>query len=374
MTQFSKYINDVDRWKAVVDRENSADGCFYYAVKTTGIFCRPSCSSKLPNCENVEYFLSCQEAQASGYRACKKCRPTGTSVKEETEQKIIKACRIIENSNAVPKLVDLAKKVGLSSYHFHRLFRKYVGVTPKQFASIHRSKRLSDSLKSNDSITEAFYEAGYSSSSGAYNKNQDQLSMKPKEYKSGGVAITIYYGVIECILGWIIVAATDRGICSIEFGDDPAVLPQQLQDRFPKGTIIKAGPGFTNLIEKVVNFIKTPSDNFKLPLDIQGTAFQQQVWNILRQIKPGQTMSYAEVAEKIGNPNAVRAVATACASNKLAVVIPCHRVISKDGRLSGYRWGVERKKMLLDNEKKKCEPWGVNWQPQTSQRLSRLRA
>ena len=352
MKQLSTYSTDAERWKAVVDREKSADGCFYYAVKTTGIFCRPSCSSKLPNRENVEYFLSCQDAQESGYRACKKCRPTGTTGKDEAEQKVIKACRIIEKSNPVPKLGDLAKEVGLSPYHFHRLFKKHVGVTPKQFASSHRSKRFRDSLKSSESITEAFYEAGYSSSSGVYNKNQDHLSMKPKEYKAGGVGITIHYGIAECIFGWAIVAATDRGICSIEFGDNPAVLPQQLQDRFPKATVTKAGPGFARLIEEVVNFIKAPSDNFNLPLDIQGTAFQQQVWTLLRQIKPGQTMSYTEVAEKMGNPKAVRAVATACGANRLAVVIPCHRVISKDGKLSGYRWGVEKKKILLDNEKK----------------------
>jgi AraC family transcriptional regulator of adaptative response/methylated-DNA-[protein]-cysteine methyltransferase len=319
---------------------------------TTGIFCRPSCSSKLPNRENVEYFISSRDAQASGYRPCKKCKPTGITVKEEVKQKIIKACRIIENSNTVPKLIDLAKELELSPYYFHRLFKNVVGVTPKQFASNHRSRRLSISLKSSESITDAFYDAGFSSSSGVYNKNQDQLSMKPKEYRAGGVGLTIHYGVAECIFGWIIVAATDRGICAIEFGEDPAILPRQLKDRFPKATVTKADPVFTSLIEEVVKFIKAPQDNFNIPLDIQGTAFQQQVWNILRQIEPGQTMSYTEVAEKVGNPNAVRAVATACASNKLAVVIPCHRVISKDGKLSGYRWGVERKKMLLDNEKK----------------------
>ena len=355
MKYHSPYNTDDRRWNAVVGRDQSADGCFYYAVVTTGIFCRPSCTSKLPNRENVEYFISSQDAQASGYRPCKKCKPTGTTVKEEVEHKIIKACRIIENSNTVPKLVDLAKELELSPYYFHRLFKKIVGVTPNQFASNYRSQRLRSCLKSGESITEAFYDAGFSSSSGAYNKNQDQLSMKPKEYRAGGVGLAIHYGVAECILGWIIVAATDRGICTIEFGDDPAMLPRQLQERFPQATIIKAGPGFTSLIEEVVKFIKAPHDNFNIPLDIQGTAFQQQVWSILRQIEPGQTMSYTEVAEQIGKPNAVRAVATACAANKLAVVIPCHRVISKDGKLSGYRWGVERKKMLLDNEKMECE-------------------
>ena len=351
MKKVIKYLTDTDRWHAVVERDTSADGCFYYGVKTTGIFCRPSCSSRLPNRENIEYFISSQEAKASGYRECKKCKPTETSIKEETQQKVIKACRIIENSNEIPKLADLAKEVGLSAYHFHRLFKKHIGVTPKQFASNYRSKRLKDNLKSRDSITEALYEAGYSSSSGLYNKNQDQLSMKPKEYKAGGIGITIQYGVAECILGWVIVAATDIGICSVELGDDPETLPKQLQDRFPKAMLIKAGPGFTRLVKEVVNFIKSPSDNFNLPLDIQGTAFQQQVWNILRQIKPGETMNYSEVAEKIGNPEAVRAVASACSSNKLAVVIPCHRVISKDGKLTGYRWGLDRKKILLENEK-----------------------
>lgn len=352
MKKHTKYPTDGSRWEAVVTKERSADGCFYYAVKTTGVFCLPSCSSRLPNRVNVEFFDSCQEALKAGYRACKKCRPAGTTIEEEAEQKIITACRILENSNTVPKLFELAEKVGLSPYHFHRIFKKYVGVTPKQYGSHHRSKRLAESLISSNTITEAFYDAGFSSSSGVYNKNYDQLSMKPKEYKSGGDGIAIQYGITRCFLGWMIVAATDRGICAVEFGDSPVNLPRQLQNRFTKATITEAGVGFKRLLDEVVAFINAPSDTFKLPLDIQGTSFQQQVWNILRQIEPGQTMTYSEVAERMGNPRAVRAVATACGSNKLAVVIPCHRVISKDGKLSGYRWGLERKKMLLDNEKK----------------------
>jgi AraC family transcriptional regulator, regulatory protein of adaptative response / methylated-DNA-[protein]-cysteine methyltransferase len=352
MKDHSTYITDDCRWSAVSTRNQAADGSFYYAVKTTGIFCRPSCSSKLPNRENVEFFITCKEALEAGYRPCKKCRPTGNTPQEVVEQKIVTTCRLIENSNTMPKLADLAKEVGLSPYHFHRLFKIIVGVTPKQFVANHRSRRFCDSLKSGNSVTEALYDAGYSSSSGVYNKNQDQLSMKPKQFRAGGAGVVIHYGVAECILGWVIVAATDHGICAIEFGDDPKLLPRQLQSRFPKATVTRAGSGFTSLIEEVVHFIKKPKGNFNLPLDIQGTAFQQQVWNILRKIEPGQTMTYTEVAEKIGNPKAVRAVATACALNKLAVVIPCHRVISKDGKLSGYRWGVDRKKMLLENETK----------------------
>lgn len=352
MNPHSTYTSADGRWRAIIARDPRADGRFVYAVKTTGIFCRPSCSSKLPKRENVEYFGSGEEALAAGYRPCKKCRPTGKTVKEEIEHKVVQACRIIERSRTIPQLPDLAKEVGLSPFHFHRLFKQVVGVTPKQFATHHRAKRFRTSLQSSNSITEALFDAGYSSSSGAYNRSQDRLSMQPKEYRAGGQGIDIRYGIAECPLGWVIVAATDRGICAIEFGDDPEKLPELMHSRFPQAAVSAAGPGFTRLIEEVVHFINTPWSNFTLPLDIQGTAFQQQVWDILRQIEPGETMSYTEVAEKIGNPKAVRAVAAACGQNTLAVVIPCHRVITKDGRVSGYRWGVERKKMLLENEKK----------------------
>lgn len=351
MTDNTPDDSDNRRWHAVVNREQAADGTFYYGVKTTGVFCRPSCSSRLPNRENIEYFISWREAQSAGYRPCKRCKPTGNGKNEEIEQKIICACRSMEQSNTPLKLNDLAEEAGLSPYHFHRLFKKLVGVTPKQYSSNHRSQRFRESLKSSESITDAIYNAGYSSSSGVYTKNQDHLAMKPKEYRAGGAGIVINYGLAECMLGWVIVAATERGICAIALGDDPALLPQQVQSIFPKARLEKAGPGFTFLLKAVVDFIKAPHSSFNIPLDIQGTAFQQQVWNILRQIKPGKTLSYTDVAERIGNPNAVRAVATACASNKLAVVIPCHRVISKSGKISGYRWGVERKKALLDNER-----------------------
>ena len=353
MISTSVFKPDESRWNAIVNRDQNADGVFCYAVKTTGVFCRPSCSSRLPNRENVEYFDTCKEAESAGYRPCKKCNPTANTKSEETEQKIIRACRSIEASDTPLKLNDLAKEAKLSPYHFHRLFKKIVGVTPKQYSSSHQSHRFKENLTTTQSVTDAIYTAGYSSSSGAYNKRQDHLAMKPKAYKNGAAGITITYGLAECFLGWVIVAATERGICAIEFSDDPKTLPQQVQSRFPKAQLQKAGSGFVALIKEVVDFIKTPGSNFTIPLDIQGTSFQQQVWNVLRQIKPGETLSYTEVAESIGNPNAVRAVATACASNKIAVVIPCHRVISKDGKISGYRWGVERKKMLLEAERDK---------------------
>jgi len=347
----TNFNTDDARWNAVVKNNFCADDSFYYAVLTTGIYCRPSCTSRLPNRANVEYFTTCEEAETAGYRECKRCKPTKKSKAVETEQKIIHSCRIIEESEISLKLDELAAQVNLSPYHFHRLFKKIVGVTPRQYASRNKSRRFQKSLKTSPSITDAIYSAGYGSSGGAYDKTQDQLAMKPKVYRKGAAGITITYGLAQCFLGWVIVAATDRGICAIEFGDDPGALPDQVQTRFPKAQLKEADRGFKTLISEVVEFIESPGGDLIIPLDIQGTAFQQQVWNVLRRVKAGETLSYTEVAEKIGNPDAVRAVASACASNKLAVVIPCHRIISKAGKLSGYRWGTKRKKMLLDLEK-----------------------
>jgi AraC family transcriptional regulator of adaptative response/methylated-DNA-[protein]-cysteine methyltransferase len=269
---------------------------------------------------------------------------------EEIEQKIIRACRIIEESETSIKLDELAAQVGLSHYHFHRLFKKIVGVTPKKYGARQQSQRFQKNLKTSPSVTDAIYSAGFGSSGSVYDKNQDTLAMKPTVYRKGGDGITITYGLAQCYLGWVIVAATDRGICAIEFGDDPDTLPEQVQARFPNAQLNKADTGFKTILRDVVDFIESPKDTFRVPLDIRGTAFQQQVWEILRQIRPGETMSYTAVAERMGKPNAVRAVASACASNKLAVVIPCHRVVSKTGKTGGYRWGPERKKRLLESE------------------------
>jgi AraC family transcriptional regulator of adaptative response/methylated-DNA-[protein]-cysteine methyltransferase len=345
-----QFSSDDVRWSAVSENNSNADGSFYYAVITTGIYCRPSCKSKLPKRTNVQYFTTCDDAELAGYRACKRCRPKAVSKTEEIEQKIVQACRIIEESETSIKLDELAAQVNLSPYHFHRLFKNIVGITPKQYASRHQSRRFQTKLKMSSSITDAIYSSGYGSSGSAYDKNRDQLAMKPKVYRNGADGVTITYGLAQSFLGWVIVAATDRGICAIEFGDDPKSLPEQVQARFPNAQLNKADFGFKTLIREVVDFIESPKDTFQIPLDIQGTAFQQQVWEVLRQIKPGDTMSYTDVAERMGKPNAVRAVASACALNKLAVVVPCHRVISKAGKTGGYRWGSERKKRLLESE------------------------
>jgi len=346
----AQFNTDDARWNAVSENRPDADGVFYYAVLTTGIYCRPSCRSKLPNRDNVEYFTASDDAEAAGYRACKRCKPTALSKAEETEQRIIRACRIIEDSETSIKLDDLATEVELSPYHFHRLFKKIVGITPKQYRSRHLSRRFQKNLRTSPSVTDAIYSSGYGSSGSAYDKKRGQLAMKPGIYRKGAEGVTIVYGLARCFLGWVIVAATDRGICAVEFGDDPEALPEQVQSRFPNSQLNKADSGFKKLINEVVDFIGSPKEIFQVPLDIQGTAFQQQVWEVLRQIKPGETMSYTDVAERLGKPHAVRAVASACASNKLAVVIPCHRVISKTGKSGGYRWGSERKKKLLELE------------------------
>ena len=345
-----QFSTDEARWKAVCENNSEADGLFYYAVITTGIYCRPSCRSRLPHRDNVEYFLSCDDAERAGYRACKRCQPTAVSKAEETEQKIIRACRIIEESETTIPLDFLASQVNLSPYHFHRLFKKIVGITPKQYASRHQSQRFQTHLRKSPSVTDAIYSSGYGSSGSVYDKRRDQLAMKPGDYRKGGTGVTISYGVAKCFLGWVLVAATGRGICAIEFGDDGETLPEQVQARFPNAQLQKADSGFNATIREVVEFIESPRDTFDVPLDIQGTAFQQQVWQILRQIKPGETVSYSEVAERLGKPKAARAVATACASNPLAAVVPCHRVVQKSGKAGGYRWGNERKKRLLESE------------------------
>lgn len=350
MKKSDAFKSDTSRWQAVVDNDRRADNNFCYGVITTGIFCRPSCTSRLPNRENTVFFHTPADAIAAGYRPCKRCRPESTAPEALIQHKIVHACRLLEQKETPPKLADLAQEVGLSPYHFHRLFRKIVGITPKQYASTHRSGRLKQELATGHSVTDAIYNAGYSSSSTIYTKSQERLAMKPKEYRKGGAGLNIHYGIAQCSLGWLIIGVTDRGICAIELADTPQDLPALIHNRFPKARIEKGGDDLSSLLQDTIRLVNYPKQQNKLPLDIQGTAFQQQVWAILQQIQPGQTLSYTEVAEKLGRPEAVRAVATACAANKLAVAIPCHRVVSKTGKLSGYRWGLERKKKLLQKE------------------------
>ena len=346
----SPSVADDPRWQAVLTRNASADGTFVYAVKTTGVYCRPSCASRTAKVENVRFFLSPSAAEQGGYRPCKRCRPDQASLQQQRAGAIAEACRMIERSESMPSLTSLAKAAGMSAYHFHRVFKQAMGVTPRQYAAAHREHRVRAELKSAASITDAIFEAGYGSNSRFYETANSALGMTPSEFRDGGANNTIRFAIGECSLGSILVAQSERGICAILLGENPEELARDLQDRFPRATFIAGDSEFEQLVANVVGFVERPTGNFELPLDIRGTAFQRRVWQALREVKPGSTVSYAQLAERIGMPKAVRAVAQACGANALAVAIPCHRVVRTDGGLSGYRWGVERKRALLDKE------------------------
>lgn len=349
------FADEERRWRAVVERDPAAEGAFCYAVTTTGVVCRPGCPSRLPKREHVRFFDTYQEAADAGFRPCRRCRPDATPPGQEVKEAIVRACRRIQEAEQPPRLQELAEEAGMSPWHFHRLFKQVVGLTPKQYAAAQQAERFRAGLRASRSVTDAIYEAGYGSSSRAYEAARDRLGMPPSIYRKGGAGLTIRYGVGQCSLGWVVVGATERGICFIGFGDSPEDLPALVQERFPKARLEPAGPDFAALLQKVLALAEAPGQAADLPLDIRGTAFQEQVWRALRQIPPGTTATYAQVAEQVGRPRAARAVARACATNPLAVAVPCHRVVRSDGGLGGYRWGVERKRALLQRE-------GATWQ------------
>lgn len=338
------------RWIAVRNRSASTDGDFYYAVKTTGIYCRPSCPARLPRSENVGFYATCEDAEQAGYRPCKRCKPTQISLEKRHAALMQTACRMIENAETPRGLNELAARCGLSAFHFQRLFKRCIGVTPKAYAMAQREKRLRDALAEDNTVTNAIFNAGYQSASRFYERAAQVLGMPPSAYRSGGLNVPIRFAVGECTLGSILVAQSTQGICAILLGDDPDELLHELQSRFPRAELIGADKDFEAVVAYVVGFVQSPRLDFELPLDIQGTAFQQRVWIALQKIPPGQTVTYTEIAKRIGMPTAVRAVAAACAANTLAVAIPCHRVVRSDGNLAGYRWNIERKRQLLDAE------------------------
>jgi AraC family transcriptional regulator of adaptative response/methylated-DNA-[protein]-cysteine methyltransferase len=334
----------------VVKRDAQADGNFYYSVESTGVYCRPSCAARLAKPENVRFHLTRDDAEKAGFRPCKRCKPDQPSPGEQHSAIIAAACRLIENSEEPPRLEELASRAGLSPWHFHRIFKALTGVTPKEFAAAHREKRVRSSLTSSGTVTEAIYDAGYNSNGRFYEVSRHVLGMTPSSYRSGGTRTEIRFAVGECSLGSILVAKSDVGICAILLGDDPDALIRDLQDRFPQASLVGGDAEFENLIAVVVGLVEAPAAGLDLPLDIRGTGFQRRVWQALRDIPAGATASYRDIARRIGAPKAIRAVAQACGANKLAVAIPCHRVVRFDGGLSGYRWGVERKRALLERE------------------------
>jgi len=343
-------VADDPRWARVVARDRAADGQFWYSVMTTGVYCRPSCPSRTANPQNVQLHDTLEAAKATGFRPCKRCNPDGPSIDCDNAAIVAKVCRLIEQSEEEPSLIELADAVGRSASYFHRLFKAATGLTPKEYATAHRATKVRDCLASGNTVTEAIYDAGFNSSGRFYEKSTDMLGMTPTQYRSGGANEDIRFAVGQCSLGAILVASSKKGVVSILIDSDPAELVRNLQDRFPKANLIGADANYEALVARVVGFIEAPSLGLDLPLDIRGTAFQHRVWQALREIPVGQTVSYAEIARRIGAPKAVRAVAGACAANNLAVAIPCHRVVKNDGSLSGYAWGVERKRALLDRE------------------------
>jgi AraC family transcriptional regulator, regulatory protein of adaptative response / methylated-DNA-[protein]-cysteine methyltransferase len=338
------------RWAAVVARDPKADTLFVYAVKTTGVYCRPSSASRLPRPENIQFFDTAAQAEAAGYRASKRAAGDQTQLAEHHAHLVAEACRQIEQADAPPSLSTLAAHAGLSPYHFHRVFKAVTGLTPKAYANARRSRKVREALKGQHSVTDALYDAGFNSNSRFYESADQLLGMTPSDYKAGGTNSAMLFAVGQCSLGAILVAQSRRGVCAILLGDDPDALVRDLQDQFPKAELVGADRGFEQLIAQVVGFIETPALGLDLPLDLRGTAFQQRVWQALRDIPLGSTASYAQIAERIGAPKSYRAVAQACGANNLAVAIPCHRVVRSNGELSGYRWGVERKRRLLERE------------------------
>jgi AraC family transcriptional regulator of adaptative response/methylated-DNA-[protein]-cysteine methyltransferase len=338
------------RWASVLARSAAADGTFFYSVKTTGVYCRPSCPSRLARPENIRFHSTRQDAEQAGFRPCKRCKPDQASLAEEHAAMVTEACRFIETSEEAPRLEDLAARAGVSTFHFHRVFRAITGLTPRAYAAAHRGERVRKELVRAGTVTSAIYQSGYNSNGRFYGESEQVLGMTPTVYRAGGANTDIRFAVGECSLGSILVASSEWGVCAIFLGDDPDALVRNLQDRFPKATLIGGDAEFEQLVARVVGLVEAPGVGLDLPLDVRGTAFQQRVWQALREIPAGSTASYTEIAGRIGSPKSVRAVAQACAANPLAVAIPCHRVVRTDGGLSGYRWGVERKRALLQRE------------------------
>lgn len=338
------------RWIAVTKRDPAADGRFVYAVSTTGVYCRPTCPSRRARREHVSFHAGPADAERAGYRACKRCRPDLPSLAERQGRTVAALCRFIEEAEHSPGLEELAGLSGWSTWHLQRVFKAVTGLSPKSYAAARRGARLKRALEEGPTVTAALYAAGFGSGSRLYEQSESLLGMSPGSYRKGGAGNEIRFALGQCWLGAILVAHSGKGICAILLGDDPQDLLRELQERFSRATLVGDDRSFEQLVARVVGLVEAPARAADLPLDIRGTAFQCRVWEALRRIPPGQTLSYAELARRIGAPKAVRAVAGACAANALAVAIPCHRVVRSDGGLSGYRWGVERKGRLLERE------------------------
>lgn len=346
----SPFSTDAAKWEAVCRRDPAADGVFFYSVRTTGVYCRPSCGARLARLEHVAFFLTASHAERAGFRPCRRCLPHLPPRSEREASMVAEACRFIESSEEIPGLAEMSAHAGVSPHHFHRIFKRVTGVTPKSYAAAHRQAVVQKGLGRGVGITEAMYGAGFNSSARFYETAPEMFGMTPSAYRKGGEGETVWHAEGRCSLGCVLVAATKRGVCAILLGEDSQTLLADLKARFAKATIVDAEPSFGIWVDAVVRFVDDPAAGFGLPLDIRGTAFQRRVWEALRSIPPGKTVTYSELAKQLGNPRAVRAVAGACGANSLAIAIPCHRAIAANGALAGYRWGIDRKRKLLDRE------------------------
>lgn len=349
--QQTEHLNDIAKWRAVLDRDRTADGMFVYAVDSTGVYCRPSCPSRRPRRERVTFFDASADAQLAGFRACKRCRPDTVAARDPWIDKVRRATVYLANVEGHPSLARLAARLGGSPYHFQRNFKRIVGVSPREYADACRLKVVKQRLREGGDVTGAMLDAGYGSTSRFYERAATKLGMSPTRYRKGGAGAVIRFSVVASPLGRLLVAATDRGVCSVAMGDSDQVLERALRKEFPSATIEHDAGALSGWTAAIVAHLEGRRPRLDLPLDIQATAFQWQVWQALASIPYGETRTYKDVAHAIGKPSAVRAVARACATNPVALAIPCHRVVSADGGKGGYRWGVARKKKLLATER-----------------------
>lgn len=346
-------LDDVRCWQAVQTRDTRFDGLFYYGVHTTGVYCRPSCPSRQPNRENVRFYALPEAARATGLRACKRCEPDAAELRDPQAELVRSICHLLEaTAQDEPDLAELSDKVAVSRFHLQRLFKKLMGITPRQYAEARRTARFKERIKAGQSVSAATYEAGYGSSSRLYEKAAAQLGMTPAIYRKGGKGMQIKYALTESPLGWLLVATTVKGICSVTLGDTAEQLQHNLTAEFPQAEITADETELRSHLHALLAHLNGQLPHPDLPLDVRGTAFQKRVWEELRRIPYGQIVSYSELARRIDQPSATRAVARACATNPTALLTPCHRVIREKGELSGYRWGIERKQTLLAQEKK----------------------
>lgn len=347
-TQLQNENQNENHWQQVMARDARQDGRFVFAVRTTGIYCRPSCPSRRPRRDSVEFFPDPREAERAGYRACLRCKPTEISAQA---QYVLRARQLLDNAEGVVTLAQLSKRVGLSPFHLQRLFKRATGLSPREYQSARRMQQVKTELRKGEDVTTALYDAGFSSPSRLYEKSDQQLGMTPGAYRRGGAGATISFAIAPTPLGRMLVAATERGLCAVRFGESATELERDLRSEFHAATLHRDDAALRRYIDPLLGSLGGEKTTIDLPLDVRATAFQQKVWETLQRIPRGETRSYTEIAREIGDPKAVRAVARACASNPVALAVPCHRVIRSDGDLAGYRWGIERKKKLLEGER-----------------------